>query len=146
MPIMSQADLTVLMAGAACLAVNEHEATMLETSLQTTVAQLSNTLPVLVTLGDKGLAFWEHGISTRVPAITVNKPIDPTGCGDSFRGAWLHGLTLGWSMLDALRLGNLMGAHKVAHQGAQGYHITINGLKDLWGQHYTQAWPSAKAG
>jgi adenosine kinase len=145
MPIMDQADLTVLMAGAACLAVNEHEATMLEKTLQTTVSQLSRTLPVLVTLGDKGLAFWEHGVSTNIPSIAVTKPIDPTGCGDSFRGAWLHGLTLGWSMLDALRLGNLMGAHKVVHQGAQGYEITMNALKDMWHHHYAQAWPSTKA-
>ncbi len=143
MPIMGKDDLHTMMAGAAAIAVNEHEATMLEATLGQTVAQLSHTLTVLVTQGDKGLSLWQKGTAQTLPVIAGVKAVDPTGCGDSLRGAWLFGLTQGWSMLDALRLGNLMGAHKVQHQGAQGYSVTLADLKTLWAQHYpTQAWPA----
>ncbi len=142
MPIMGKDDLLAMMAGAAAIAVNEHEATMLEATLGQTVADLSQTLPVLVTLGDKGLSLWQQGTAHTVPVIAGVKAVDPTGCGDSLRGAWLHGLTQGWAMIDALRLGNLMGAHKVQHQGAQGYAVSMSDLKALWAQHYAaHAWP-----
>jgi adenosine kinase len=142
MPIMGKADLQAMMTGAAAIAVNEHEATMLEATLGTTVATLSHTLPVLVTLGDKGLSLWQRGTASTLPVIQGVKAVDPTGCGDSLRGAWLYGLTQGWDMLDALRLGNLMGAHKVQHQGAQGYTVNMADLKALWAQHYAnQACP-----
>jgi adenosine kinase len=142
MPIMGKDDLLAMMQGAAVIAVNEHEATMLEATLGQSVAELSRAIPVLVTLGDKGLALWQQGSVQTLAVIAGVKAVDPTGCGDSLRGAWLHGLTLGWTMLDALRLGNLMGAHKVQHQGAQGYSVTFNDLKVLWSQHYpSQVWP-----
>jgi adenosine kinase len=142
MPIMGKEDLEIMMRGAAAIAVNEHEATMLENTLGTTVAALSNTLPVLVTLGDKGLSLWQNGAAQTLPVIAGVKAVDPTGCGDSLRGAWLHGLTLGWPMMEALRLGNLMGAHKVQYQGAQGYTVSMAQLKALWAQHYpSDAWP-----
>ncbi len=142
MPIMGKDDLHAMMKGAAVIAVNEHEATMLEAALGQSVADLSKTIPVLVTLGDKGLSLWQQGKADTLPVIAGVKAVDPTGCGDSLRGAWLHGLTQGWSMLDALRLGNLMGAHKVQHQGAQGYTVTMSDLKNLWVQHYpSHAWP-----
>ena len=142
MPILGKDDLNTMMTGASVMAVNEHEASMLEATLGTTVAHLSHTLPVLVTLGDQGLALWKNGTAQRIAGVVGVRAVDPTGCGDSLRGAWLHALTLGWSMLDALRLGNLMGAHTVQHQGAQGYSVTMADLQRLWAQHYpTQAWP-----
>jgi adenosine kinase len=142
MPIMAKDDLHAMMTGAAAIAVNEHEATMLEATLGRSVAQLSNTLPVIVTLGDKGLSLWQQGTAHTLPVIEGVKAVDPTGCGDSLRGAWLYGLTQGWGMLDALRLGNLMGAHKVQHQGAQGYSVTMTDLKVMWAQHYpSHTWP-----
>jgi adenosine kinase len=142
MPIMGKDDLLAMMTGAAAIAVNEHEATMLEAALGETVATLSHRIPVLVTLGDKGLSLWQQGQATTLPVIAGVKAVDPTGCGDSLRGAWLFGLTQNWSMIDSLRLGNLMGAHKVQHQGAQGYQVTLSDLNAMWAQHYpSQTWP-----
>jgi adenosine kinase len=141
MPIMSADDIHVLIQGAALLAVNEHEAVMLETALGCTVAQLSARLPVLVTLGNAGLVLWDNGQPQAVPAVKGVVAVDPTGCGDSLRGAVLHALTLGWSLLDALKLGNLMGAYKVQHAGGQGYTVSMNDLRTLWAQHEAQPFP-----
>lgn len=141
-PVMDAADFEVLLHGAALLALNEHEAVMMEATLGSTLALLSERLPVLVTLGDAGLVLWEQGQPQRVPAVTGLVAVDPTGCGDSLRGAVLHALTLGWTVLDALKLGNLMGAYKVQHAGGQGYTVTMNDLKVLWTQHYAEAFPA----
>ena len=142
MPIMAAADIEALIHGAALLALNEHEAVMLESALRCTVAQLSERLPIVVTLGNAGLTLWERGQPRNLPAVKGVVAVDPTGCGDSLRGAVLHALTLGWTLYNALKLGNLMGAHKVQHAGGQGYTVSMDTLKTLWTQHYGDAFPA----
>ena len=141
MPILDAADLRTMMQGACLLAVNEHEAAMMEAKLGQNAAVLSHTLPVLITLGDKGLDFYDKGLCSHIAAVAGVSAIDPTGCGDSLRGALLWALTQGFSMLDALRLGNLMGAHVVQFQGAQGYTADLGTLKNLWAAHYGTPFP-----
>ena len=55
-----------------------------------------------------------------VPAATV---VDPTGCGDAFRGALLHGLSQGWTLERCVALGNRVGAIKIAEQGGQNHRL-----------------------
>jgi adenosine kinase len=140
-PIFTKEEVLTMLQGARALAVNEHEALILETTLGQTMQQLSQILPVLVTLGDQGLCWWENSVAQRLAGIQGMIAVDPTGCGDSLRGAWLYGLTQGWSALDSLRLGNLMGAYKVQHAGAQGYTVSIKVLQTLWQQHYDCDFP-----
>ena len=45
--------------------------------------------------------------------------VDPTGCGDAFRAALLHGLSLGWPLARCVALGNQVGAIKIAQRGGQ---------------------------
>jgi adenosine kinase len=49
--------------------------------------------------------------------------VDPTGCGDAYRGGLLYGLERGWSLEKAAALGNRMGSHKIAHRGPQNYTV-----------------------
>ncbi|MGC1442655.1 MAG: PfkB family carbohydrate kinase, partial [Burkholderiaceae bacterium] len=49
--------------------------------------------------------------------------LDPTGCGDAFRGGLLHGLANGWSWLDSVQLGSVMGAVKIEQQGPQNHQV-----------------------
>ena len=52
--------------------------------------------------------------------------VDPTGCGDAWRGALLFGLEKGWSLAQCAALGNQVGALKIAQRGPQNY--TVAGL------------------
>jgi adenosine kinase len=49
--------------------------------------------------------------------------VDPTGCGDAWRGALLHGLEQGWPLERCAELGNRLGALKIASRGPQNYQI-----------------------
>jgi adenosine kinase len=49
--------------------------------------------------------------------------VDPTGCGDAWRGALLYGLEQGWSLERCAALGNRVGAIKVASRGPQNYTL-----------------------
>ena len=63
------------------------------------------------------------GVMTHVPPVKAVQLVDPTGCGDAFRGALLFGLERGWSLVDSCALGNRVGAHKIATPGCQNYTL-----------------------
>jgi adenosine kinase len=59
-----------------------------------------------------------------VPGVKATEVLDPTGCGDAFRAALLHGLAQGWSLAKCAELGNRIGATKIASRGGQNYSFT----------------------
>jgi adenosine kinase len=58
-----------------------------------------------------------------VPPVQPREVIDPTGCCDAWRGALLFGLEQGWSLERCARLGNQVGAIKIASRGPQNYTL-----------------------
>ena len=80
---------------------------------------------LVVTLGGEGCEVWEDGRATRVPGTPATAVLDPTGCGDAFRAALLHGLSQGWDLRRCAELGNRMGAAKIATHGPQNYAAPV---------------------
>ncbi|MCY4368565.1 MAG: ribokinase [bacterium] len=75
---------------------------------------------LVVTVGEQGAAIvaGTGDRVVRVPAPTVD-PIDTTGAGDAFVGAFAVGIALGLAELDAVRLGNACAADSVTRPGTQ---------------------------
>ena len=67
-------------------------------------------------------ARWDSAC-THVPGVAATEVLDPTGCGDAFRGALLYGLERGWPLERCVALGNRVGALKIASRGGQNHHI-----------------------
>jgi hypothetical protein len=60
-------------------------------------AELSRRVQgLVVTLGAEGCEVWIDGEKTLVPPVKAAEVVDPTGCGDAWRGALLFGLEQGW--------------------------------------------------
>ena len=88
------------------------------------LAQLSRQVRgLVVTTGAQGCDVWVDGQRTPVPPVPANAIVDPTGCGDAFRGALLYGLEQGWPLERCALLGNHLGSIKIAAQGPQNYTI-----------------------
>ena len=64
-----------------------------------------------------------------MPGEKTAAVVDPTGCGDAFRGALLYGLEKGWSLIDCVKLGNRVGAVKIAYRGGQNHPIDKAALR-----------------
>ena len=58
----------------------------------------------------------------------ASEVLDPTGCGDAFRGALLYGLERGWPLQRCVELGNRVGALKIASRGGQNHQIDRTAL------------------
>src|SRR3954469_9089640 len=107
LPMFDGADLRAFVAQATWVTVNDYEAKMLteRTGLSLAALSTSHLKGVVVTLGDQGCEVWEQGVRTHVPGVVATEVLDPTGCGDAFRGALLYGLEKGWPLVDCVTLG-----------------------------------------
>ena len=81
---------------------------------------------LVVTLGGQGCEVWVNGDRTSVPPTKPVGIVDPTGCGDAWRGALLFGLERGWPLARCAELGNRLGALKIAARGPQNYTLDFD--------------------
>ena len=123
LPMFDGTELRQFVAQATWVAVNDYEARMLvdRTGISLESMSRSHLRGVIVTLGAAGCDMWQEGLQTRIPAIQTSKLVDPTGCGDAFRASLLFGIEGGWPLIDCIKLGNRVGAIKIASRGGQNH-------------------------
>ncbi|WP_399681944.1 carbohydrate kinase family protein [Xenophilus sp.] len=109
--------------------VNDYEGKMLSERTGWSSEEMSRRVKgLVVTLGAEGCELWEDGRATHVPAVQPEAVVDPTGCGDAWRGALLYGLEQGWDLRRCAELGNRLGALKIAVRGPQNYTVDRQAL------------------
>lgn len=101
------------------LTPNEHEAAILFDNMATENILSCYAGKVLMTLGSKGVAYYEEGKVQIVPAFKVT-PVDTTGAGDTFNGAFAVARAAGKNMAESVRFANAAAAVSVQKIGAQG--------------------------
>lgn len=127
LPMFSGQELLALVEQATWIAVNDYEAKMLCDRTGLDLAGLSMKVQgLVVTLGEQGCQVWEQGQMTLVAPVKAKEVVDPTGCGDAWRGALLFGLEKGWPLAKCAALGNRVGALKVAAKGPQNYVLDFD--------------------
>jgi len=127
LPMFDGRELTQFIEQATWVTVNDYEGKMLSDRTGWDSAEISRRVEgLVVTLGGEGCEVWIGGEKTLVPPVKAREIVDPTGCGDAWRGALLHGLEQGWPLARCAELGNRVGAIKIASRGPQNY--TLEGL------------------
>ena len=123
LPMFDGDELRTFVDRATWVAVNDYEAQMLAERTGRSIEAMSRShlRGVVVTLGAQGCEVWEQGKRTAIPGLEASEVVDPTGCGDAFRAALLFGLERGWSLTECARLGNRLGALKIASRGGQNH-------------------------
>ncbi len=111
------------------LALNEHEAASFagKRGLENALARLAKAAPkakVIVTLGAKGVAFYEKGKMTKMESVSLEKLgktiVNTTGSGDAFVGAFAAQKILGKADSEALQYANVTGALKATKPETRG--------------------------
>ena len=130
LPMFNGEELTHFIDQASWVTVNDYEGRMLSERCGLNSSDISRRVQgLVVTLGAQGCEVWVDGVMTHVPSVKAVQLVDPTGCGDAFRGALLFGLERGWSLVDSCALGNRVGAQKIATPGCQNY--TLENIRPL---------------
>ena len=124
LPMFDGAELARFIEQSTWVTVNDYEGKLLSERTGRSSADISRRVDgLIVTLGAQGCEVWQNGEMTHVPPVQATQVVDPTGCGDAWRGALLFGLEQGWSLADCAALGNRVGALKIASRGPQNYSV-----------------------
>jgi adenosine kinase len=117
---------------ASWVVVNDYEGKMLSQRTGWSLAEISKRVDgLVVTLAAEGCEVWTNGERAHMPAVTPAAVVEPTGCGDAWRGALLFGLEQGWPLARCAALGNHLGALKIAQRGPQNYQVDRKALLGL---------------
>jgi adenosine kinase len=113
--------------------LNDYEAELLQTRTGENLATLAHHVKALiVTRGAEGSTIYADGKMLNIPVARPAQILDPTGCGDAYRGGVLYGITRGLDWETTGRLAALMGAFKIAHRGGQNHRPSRDEIASLF--------------
>ena len=120
--------------------VNDYEARLVEEKTGETIETLSRRVKAfVVTRGAAGSTIWVDGAIKEIPCVAPESVVDPTGCGDAYRGGLLYGIANGMDWDLTGRLASLVGAIKIARRGAQNHGFTRDEIevrfREAFGMH-----------
>jgi adenosine kinase len=122
LPMFDGPELLAFIEQATYVAVNDYEGEMLAQRTGLSLEKIAERVSALiVTKGAQGAEIHSQGKKIEIPVVPVGKAIDPTGCGDAFRGGLLFGIEQGFDWEVTGRLASLMGSIKIASQGPQNH-------------------------
>jgi adenosine kinase len=142
LPILDGEELLDALTGASVYIVNEYEwaLTREKTGLdEDAIAERVGAL--VVTHGEEGSMLRRGGHDAGLvidgersvlKSVKPEKVVDPTGCGDSYRAGLLYAIANELPLEVGARLGNLMGALKVARQGPQSIDLDLAEIKERY--------------
>ncbi|EKE14025.1 MAG: hypothetical protein ACD_12C00708G0001, partial [uncultured bacterium] len=108
---------------------NDYEIAMITKRLNVSINRLIDTgVKVITTLGEGGVQYYDVGAKRASPLLIkgyrVKKMVDPTGAGDAWRGGFLAGLLMNYSMKNCLKLGNVMASFAIEKYGTVNHKPT----------------------
>lgn len=124
LPMFSGAELLDFIERADYVAVNDYEAQLLVEKTGQTLDQLAQHVNALiVTRGAEGSLIYTAKELLNIPAVTPERVVDPTGCGDAYRAGLLFGIARKLDWPTTGRLASLLGSLKIAYRGGQNHHF-----------------------
>ncbi|MDY3983100.1 MAG: ribokinase [Veillonellaceae bacterium] len=118
------------LAYASYITPNEHECQALFPGLSKEAIYSLTNDRLLITLGSQGVGYVRNNQLHIVPAFKVS-PVDTTGAGDTFNGAFAYAIVNGQKKEDAIRFANAVAALSVQKMGAQGGMPTLDQVKQF---------------
>lgn len=125
MPMFDGDDLRRFLIQANYVVVNDYESEMLLDKTGLSLEQLVDQVEVLIiTRGASGSEVYRKSEMTHVACAPISEAVDPTGCGDAYRGGLLYGRAQGLDWITSAKLGSVCGAIKIEHSGTQTHKFT----------------------
>lgn len=77
------------------------------------------------TLGENGSNIHVKGEKHHIHATNPVKIVDPTGCGDAFRGGFLSGYFRNFDLIQCAKIGSVLATYAMEHSGTQSHKFTL---------------------
>ncbi|MBU6493700.1 MAG: carbohydrate kinase family protein [Burkholderiales bacterium] len=141
LPLFDRAELRHMIELATYVAVNDYEAKLLSLRTEWSAEDIADRVQAfVVTRGAQGAVIYSQKKQYAIPVVKAERVVDPTGCGDAFRGGLLYGIENGLDWETSGRLGSLLGSLKIAHQGPQNHVITHEEIRERFKDAFGYVW------
>lgn len=125
MPMFDGDDLKVFIEQATYITVNDYESGMLSERTGWSLQEIAQRVEaMIVTRGSHGSHVYVEGKILDIPCVKPAQVVDPTGCGDAYRGGLLFGLQQGMDWDTTARIAALCGSIKIEQSGTQNHRFT----------------------
>jgi len=124
LPVLQADELIEAISGCTLLIVNDYEMDLVINKTGRTkneILELAES--TIVTLGEKGSRLYCDD-EIEIPPFKAEKVVDPTGCGDAYRGGLISGLLAGKSLAESALQGSACASFAVECYGTQVYRFT----------------------
>ena len=139
LPMFDGDDLAQFIAQATWLAVNAYESELLQQKTAQSLKQIAAQVDALiVTRGAQGADIYADKL-IHVDAAKISNAVDPTGCGDAFRGGLLYGLAQKLDWQTCAQIASTMGAIKIESAGTQNHRFTKAEFEKRYRESFGQA-------
>ena len=133
LPLFGGEELRDFIDKAAWICVNDYESELMQDRTGLSPHEIAQQVEALVvTLGGEGSHIYTENQRIEVPIASARDVVDPTGCGDAYRGGLLYGLMNGLDWKTTGRIAALMGAIKIEHHGTQNHSFSIDEFKQRY--------------
>ncbi len=137
MPLFNGDNLRTFIEEARWVVVNDYEYQLLQERTGWTGEQIAEHVEALiVTRGGEGSEIISRDESILVSPAKADSIEDPTGCGDAYRAGLIHGLLNDLDLVTTCRIGSVMGAIKIAHQGPQNHKPNMDEIQQRFFEAY----------
>ena len=128
LPALSAGDLLDAISGCAILMVNDYEFELIlnKTGLKREAVFERVKEATIITMGEHGSQVAHGGHLATINVAKARAVIDPTGCGDAYRGAFLHALTDGRDIVEAAAMGSVCASFAVERHGTQNHRFSAD--------------------
>jgi len=131
LPALQAESLIEVITGCFILIVNDYEFDLiLDKTELTKETLLSLADSTIVTLGEHGSRLYTKDGELKIDPFKARKVVDPTGCGDAYRGGLISGLVAGKDLVESTRLGSACASFAVECYGTQDYSFTAEEFND----------------
>jgi len=136
LPAWEPARLLECIDGSQILISNDYELELIMSKTACDREKLTRlTGAVITTLGEKGSRIYSRDGDIMIPVVKPDKVVDPTGCGDAYRGALIAGLKRGKALREAALMGSVAASFCVEVYGTQDYYFTVNEFNARMARH-----------
>jgi adenosine kinase len=123
--------------GAQMLTVNEYEHKLIQDKTGLNEDQiLQRVSSLLVTLAGEGARLVVDGTEIRIPSVSPDALMDPTGAGDAFRAGLMRGMQLSLPWEIAGRMGSLAATYVLEQMGTQNHHYSTQDFVTRYRRHF----------
>jgi adenosine kinase len=137
MPLFNGDNLRTFIEEANWVVVNDYEYQLLQERTGWSGAQMAQKVEALVvTRGGDGSEIITREGSEMVAPARADGIEDPTGCGDAYRAGIIHGILNDLDLVTTCRIGSVMGAIKIAHQGPQNHKPSMEDIQQRFFEAY----------